>query len=185
MAEVTVDDFFWDTFFWKATVLLPPWIGFQSRRGPYASQDGAAASNGNIEVVFAPEGRDESPLLDSEIRLVRWAVENAPAMQRSLLDGLLQQYPSLRRTYAGSVEPEEMPPIGSVDEFRTLIGLSSINVHQLEKDGLPYVGFEFGCTWDGEHGLGVLMHGTRIVEIGGADTAILLWTARRDAEMST
>jgi hypothetical protein len=25
------------------------------------------------------------------------------------------------------------------------------------------------------------MHGTRIVKIGGADTAILLWRAKRDA----
>jgi len=40
----------------------------------------------------------------------------------------------------------------------------------VEKDGIPYVGFEFGCTWDEEHGLGVLMHGTRTVEIG--DTAM-------------
>ena len=66
--------------------------------------------------------------------------------------------------------------------MRALIGLSSINVHQVQKDGVPYVGFEFGCTWDEEHGLGVLMHGTRTVEIGGADTAITLWIAEKDAK---
>jgi hypothetical protein len=57
-----------------------------------------------------------------------------------------------------------------------------VNVHQVQKDGIPYVGFEFACTWDEEHGLGVLMHGTRTVEIGGADTAFLLWLAEVDAE---
>jgi hypothetical protein len=162
--------------------VLPSWRGFQSRRGPYGSLDGAPASDGSVKVVFAPEGRDEAPLADSEIRLVRWAVQHADAMQRSLLHGLLQQYPSLRQNYADFVEPDEMPPVETVDEFRTLIGLVSINVHQLEKGGVPYVGFELGCMWDNEHGLGVLMHGTRVVEIGGADTAILLWIARRDAE---
>jgi hypothetical protein len=53
------------------------------------------------------------------------------------------------------------------------------------KDGLPYVGYEFGRRWDGEHGLGVLMHGTRVVEVGGADTAMTLWIAKRDAGVET
>jgi hypothetical protein len=64
---------------------------------------------------------------------------------------------------------------------RPLIGLHALHVHPVEKDGLPYVGFELGCTWDHEHGLGVLMHGPRVVDIGGADTAFLLWIATRDA----
>ena len=106
-------------------------------------------------------------------------------MQRSLLTGLLEQYPSLRRKYAHFVQPAQMPAVRSTDDFRSLIGLHSLNVHQVEKDGLPYVGFELGCTWDDEHGLGVLMHGTRVVEIGGADTAILLWMAERDARVES
>ena len=53
------------------------------------------------------------------------------------------------------------------------------------KDGLPCFGYEFGCTWDGEHGLGVLMHGKRVVEVGGADTAFTLWIAKRDAGVET
>lgn len=47
---------------------------------------------------------------------------------------------------------------------------------------LPYFGITFRCTWDEEHGAGVLMHGTRVVEIGGVDTAILLWMAKENAE---
>jgi len=39
---------------------------------------------------------------------------------------------------------------------------------------LTYAGFEFGCTWDEEYGLGVLMHGTRTVEIGGADRNLVM-----------
>lgn len=75
-----------------------------------------------------------------------------------------------------------MPDIRTADDLHSLIGLSSVNVHQVQKDGIPYTGFEFSCTWDEEHGLGVLMHGTRTVQIGGADTAILLWIAEEDAQ---
>jgi len=74
-----------------------------------------------------------------------------------------------------------MPDIRSETNLRALIGLHTIYVHQISTNGLPYTGYEFGCTWDNEHGLGILMHGTRLVEIGGAETAFLLWIAKKDA----
>ncbi len=41
-------------------------------------------------------------------------------------------------------------------------------------------GYEFGCRWDDEHGLGAMTHAGRVVEVGGADTAILEWIATGD-----
>ncbi len=181
MSDITRADFVWDDYFWKASVRLPTWQGFQSRRGAYGSQDSDELSDGSVTLVFAPEGRDESPLLDSELQLVRWAVQHAPEMQRFLLKTLLSEYPAIQKKYRGFVEPEALPAVGSTHGFKSIIGLHGVNIHPLEHGGAPYVGFEFGCTWDGEHGLGVLMHGTRVVKIGGADTAILLWIAKRDA----
>jgi len=100
------------------------------------------------------------------------------------LNALFKRYPSLQEQYGYSKEEQAqfMPNVTSARDFRKLIGLHSVHIHQITKNGLPYVGFEFGCTWDEEHGLGVLMHGTRSVEVGGADTAILLWIAEKDAE---
>jgi hypothetical protein len=63
-----------------------------------------------------------------------------------------------------------------------LIGLSSVHVLSVAKDGIAYIGFEFGCTWDGEHGLGVMTHRDRVIEVGGADTSFLAWIAEQDAE---
>ena len=42
------------------------------------------------------------------------------------------------------------------------------------------MGNEFECKWDSEHGVGVLMHDNRMVEIGGADTSFTLWMAEQD-----
>jgi hypothetical protein len=77
-----------------------------------------------------------------------------------------------------------MPEVCSSDDFRTLIGLSGINIHQIMTGDAPYLGFEFGCRWDQEHGCGILMRGTRVVDVGGADTALLLWMAQQDFERS-
>jgi len=137
-------------------------------------------------IVFAPEGRGIEPLTDSEVALAVWAIENEASVAAALMESLLKEYPALQEQYGYSDEEkaEIMPDIKSADDLRNLIGLHSVNIHQIQKNGLPYMGFEFGCKWDEEHGLGVLMCGTRTVEIGGADTAILLWIAERDARKS-
>jgi hypothetical protein len=169
--------------FWTTTVLLPSWKGFQSRKGPYASQDSTIPSDGLIRIIFAPEGRGTEPLTDLEMSAVRWAIENEASLSKALLTSLINEYPKLQKQYgySGKEKVELMPDVKSVEDLRKLIGLSSVNVHQVQKDGIPYVGFEFGCIWDEESGLGILMHGTRTVEIGDADTAGLLWIAKEDA----
>jgi hypothetical protein len=181
MPKLTKTDFVCSGGLWVATTVLPAWQGFRNRRGPYGPPSTPSVSDGTAQVVFAPEGRDESPISEGEFELIDWAVRNAAEMLDSFLVGLLAEYRSLREDYAEFVEPGEMPIVESVECFKGLIGLHTLTVHPLSKDGLPYVGFILGCTWDREHGLGALMHGTRLVQIGGADTAILLWIAEDDA----
>jgi len=182
MPRFTLEDDTW----WTAVVLLPSWKGFQSRKGAYGSQDSVIASDGIVQIVFAPEGRGNAPLTYSEISSVRWVIDHEASISSVLLSSLLKEYPSLQEQYGYSGEEKMrlMPDIKSVEGFRDLIGLHAVNIHQVEKGGIPYVGFEFGCTWDEEQGLGILMHGTRTVEIGGADTAILLWIAKEDAGLN-
>jgi hypothetical protein len=172
-----------DDLWWTTRAELPSWKGFQSREGDYGTRDGALASDGVVSVVFAPEGRDNHPLTDAEISLVVWVIENEASLASTAISSLLQEYPSLQKLYgySGKEKADLMPDIKSADDLRGLIGLYAVNVHPVVKDGIPYVGFELGCNWDDEHGLGILVHGTRTVEIGGADTAILQWIAKKDA----
>lgn len=172
-----------DDTWWTARAVLPSWNGFQARQGSYGAQSSDEPSDGTVPIVFAPEGRDNAPLSDAEVASVAWVVENEAALSAALLTALLAAYPSLQDRYGYSVQEQAqcMPKVIDTEGFRDLIGLHSVNVHPLQVNGIPYVGFELGCTWDDEHGLGVLLHGTRVVKIGGADTAILLWIAERDA----
>jgi hypothetical protein len=168
---------------WTADALLPSWSGFQARSGAYGVQSSVEPSDGFVRIVFAPEGRGPEPLTVAEVASVYWVLENEATVSKALLSTLLAEYPSLQEQYGYSAEEQAqfMPKVTTIDGFRNLIGLHSVNVHTVRKDGVPYIGFELGCTWDDEHGLGVLMHGTRVVEVGGADTAILLWIAESDA----
>jgi hypothetical protein len=174
-----------DGQWWTTTAVFPSWKGFQSRHGDYGAQDNSVSSDGTVRILFAPEGRGNEPLTDAEVASVVWVLENEAAISKAVLSSIVKEYPRLKEDYDF---PEDMgdlmPDIESADELRSRIGLHTVHVHQLQKDGIPYIGFEFGCTWDEEHGLGVLMHGTRTVEVGLADTAILLWIAERHAEAS-
>lgn len=181
--EFVLEDGTW----WTTTAVLPSWSGFQRRDGPYGAASSTAPSSGEVKILFAPEGRGNEPLTANERSLVGWIVENEALVADALLKALWAKYPELQHLYA--CDEEEMakylPDVNDVQGFRHLIGLHCIHVHPLEADGMPYAGYELGCTWDAEHGLGVLMHGTKVLEIGGADTALLLWLAEQYAKGET
>lgn len=55
-----------------------------------------------------------------------------------------------------------------------------IYIHNIEKGGIPYIGYEFSCKWDEEHGVGILLHKKSKVSIGEGDTAVLSWLIEDD-----
>lgn len=79
----------------------------------------------------------------------------------------------------------KMPKTVTPEVLRNLVTLVMVHIHWTNKDGLAYVGYELSCTWDREHGVGVMTHGERVVTVGGADMAILGWVAERDAKRAT
>ena len=110
----------------------------------------------------------------------------------SVLQAIFDAYPAMRATYpyGQALAAEEMPPLDRPEQLRALIGLSIVHVLNVAKDGAAYVGFEFGCTWEDEHGLGVMTHLGRLVEIpllggekvGHADVSFEEWIAEEDAK---
>lgn len=173
-------------FSWRASCRLPSWSGYLDRSGAYGGPGNQELSDGTVEIVFAPEGRDNSPLQEDELLLVQWFLDNEARVSDAVKAAIFDVYPSLIAEYDLTAEEqaEVMPAVLERDGLQRLIGLYSVNVHQTRNGAEPYLGFEFGCTWDDEHGLGVLMHGNRVVEVGGADTAILLWMTEQDSQMA-
>ncbi len=113
---------------------------------------------------------------------MQWAIEHGDCVEQATAQAIFKMYPEWQSRFDEDEVSEFMPDIKTVADLKNLIGVTNINVHQISAAGLPYIGIEFGCKWDNEHGIGVLLHGTRVVDIGGADTAILLWMAKQDAK---
>lgn len=75
---------------------------------------------------------------------------------------------------------EFMPDVENIEQFKKLIGLSQIHIMNVNKDNIAYVGYEFGCSWDDEHGIGFMTHKDRVIDFGSADISFLTWAAEKD-----
>lgn len=136
------------------SVRMPAWAGFCI--GP-----GRKPSRGEV-LVAVRHGNGEA----------------VPEPQRAAYDLLLERERAIRDVILGAVAkryPESEP-------LRDHISLHEVIVHGVTRARMAYVGYVFGCTWDQEHALGVMMHRERVVAVGQADTAINGWVAERDAK---
>ncbi len=159
---------------WEGKTILPCWAGFQSRGAAYGSKDSKAVSNGAALINLTPPDGLQIPS-EVQCQAFSFQIEKGDEIVSSVLTALTDYYVKLRPKCAGYYDEETfgriMPLISSANDFKQLIGLSQIHVHPWLKNGVCYVGLELGCGWDEEHGLGVMLHGARVVEIGSADVS--------------
>jgi hypothetical protein len=62
-----------------------------------------------------------------------------------------------------------IPELSSRDGLKDVIRLNSVSVLDYPGIAMAVLGFCFSCTWDGEHGLGVLVRDGEVIEIGEND----------------
>jgi len=178
--------FQWNEFFWEADVNFSDWSGFQERNGPYGAISSDEPSNGTIKIVFAPEGRGDEELNSNEVELINWFIAHQNQVIESITNMLFSNYASIKDSCieeCGEEMAEYFPEVKDISDIKNIVGVVSVSIHQVSKDNIPYIGVEMGCNWEEEHGIGFLLHGNKIVEAGGADTAILLWMAEKHAKL--
>src|SRR5262249_46796113 len=156
----------WNGYSWSARVRLPSWAGFQSRGGSYGSIDSHEPSTGTVELSVGGEQANQSVppspemaaafgyLTEHEAEVAQVVIAAVADEARRLLDnGLVEDrhfQRSLKRAARGG------------GDLRKVVGLNAVHILGTSHDGVAYVGFELGCDWEEEHGLGVLTHRNRI-----------------------
>ena len=161
---------------YEGELILSSWAGFQSRQGIYATKDSKEVSNGLVKIFVEGKEVDYVKVTTVEqVNGVKYLVDNSDDVRDALLTGLLNELPELKNIYEDLI-----PEITKIEDFRNCIGLANIHIKSSDKDNFAYIGFELGCDWDEEHGVGVMMHKNRIVAIGQADTAFDDWVTFSD-----
>jgi hypothetical protein len=176
----------WDEYSWVGKVKLPSWAGFQARGGAYGSRSSKKRSDGTVRLDVAVEDDEaQTPPNAAQIAAMRHLLDNEKAVASAVLEAIFEMYPEAKAEYEagyGEEEDETLPTISDPKELRALMGLSTVHILDVKKGAAAYIGFEFGCAWEEEHGAGVMTHRGRVVEVGQADTAFLEWIAERDAK---
>ncbi len=111
-----------------------------------------------------------------------YILHNQRELLENILISLLSEYPNLQHEYGyddNNID-EYMPNVNNIYDFSKLMRPNRIYILDIEKNSYSYIGFSFLCSWDDEHGCGVMMHKNRVVKIGGADVAFLTWIAEED-----
>ncbi|MBE2318706.1 hypothetical protein DVA67_022200 [Solirubrobacter sp. CPCC 204708] len=163
-AALTADDFVIDYGMWTTRLPMTSWEA------------------AGMLVGYAPEGRSQAPLEPEEIARVQWVADHERELFDAVMAAVLAEYPALREEALAATDGEladELPVITRPEELRHVLALGNVYVHPL--DGGPFVGFSFASPIDDEHGVGVLVRGTQVVEVAQADVAFVKWMAERHA----
>lgn len=178
----------WDEYCWTGEIILPSWRGFQAPHTRRARSGPADPTTGAVCVRFDTDGAGNVPPTEAQIAAYRWLVAHETEVAAAVLNGIFAAYPRFREEYLDAYNLESEPEVAAVvpvldraEQLTGMMGLYAVFVLPLPNDGVGYVGFEFGCAWEREHGLGVLTNRNRVVEIGQADTAFDGNRAEEDA----
>lgn len=153
----------------EGIITLPCWAGF--RQG-----GDAEPSDGQVLLTVGGDNVDKK-IRPAHEAAYRFALERAARVQVVVLDALVAELPRLTAGFAAGTAPA-----ADLDALRDMVTLVGVHLHHAERGGVAYVGYELGCAWDREHGLGVMTHRERVVEVGQADTSLLGWIAEQDRD---
>ena len=110
---------------------------------------------------------------------LKYVIDNQETILSALLNELNNQYADLQNEYDYDDEEKAdfMPDVTKLSDFADLLSPMAIHILSVHKDGMPYIGYEFSCSWDREHALGFMMLKDNVVEMGGADCSFMSWIA--------
>ena len=171
----------WDGENWTTTVALPGWKSHLP-----------AKLARRVPVVFNPEGSEEEiEPTSAQLAAVELVVDQQAELLANVTRALRGYYTKMRpmMVKAASELPQffpnferAMPEAPDPATFARLHQLHTVYVQPTAVKKLAHVGFGFHAAWEVEHGVGVLVHGLDVREIGGTDSVILHWIAKRDAK---
>jgi hypothetical protein len=174
---------------WKATLAWPELARCWQRYGGDGMEIAAAPPRAQaqrpIALVAFPRHADfdrkrqaarrEGPYPEQLAALGRLNAEGAATADR-ILDAvhayfLDHDYDAVAEEAWNDEGKANLPRLKKREAIGETLELKEVQLHSKWRDGLSYVGLIFETRWDDGHGLGVLIHGDRIVQVGGSATA--------------
>lgn len=164
----------WRGFAWEAIVHLDSWRGFIpiEELCPWVTR--GILPDGDLHLYVSVSSADHgtpTPPSPEQVLSFQHLLDNQASLRDAALQAVFADYPRLRECYGDFVDEQVMPEISEPRGLMRLVRPGGIHVLAHPKEGFTRIGFGFSCSWDEEHGLGVLTHCGRIIATGCADEA--------------
>jgi hypothetical protein len=135
----------------------------------------AFAEPGEVPVILENDAGTGNAPGPAMIAAARWLIANDAAIERAIVATIVSSLPELTGMQDGMNEAWDAATV------RPRVRLLHMTLPDVAGEP-PYFGVEFACSWDAEHGYGIMFHGTDVVEWGGGDVPNLPWIAAQHAE---
>ncbi len=102
----------------------------------------------------------------------------------TIFNAVFENYSTWQEEY-GYDENEKamfMPDILNATDLKPSIYPEKVFIMDVEIEKMPFIGVQFKCKWDEEHGIGIMLYKDRVVKVGGDDMAFMTWVAEEDKE---
>ncbi|HEX8637846.1 MAG TPA: hypothetical protein VF692_07290, partial [Pyrinomonadaceae bacterium] len=152
----------------EARIVLEAWDGYLYKH----RENGKEITDGKIRLDFGGYNGDKSINWQAEINAYNHLLENQYEIRDSIIRSLIEKFDWLKETYDWD-QDDDVTPDAKVDfDFKGFIGPLSVSFDEESKDDIAYLEWHFQCEWDEEHGLAVITHQERVIDLDRGETDI-------------
>ena len=156
-----------------STVVLEAWDGYLVKRWENAK----TITDGTIKVYFGCNTRSTSEDWQTEVDTYRDLLQNQFAIRDSINQELISKFDWLKEEYY--LDPDDDPDVPNITaenkndfDLRPFIGPQTLSILEETKDNVAYIEWHLNCTWDPEHGISVITHKERVIDLDRGETDI-------------
>ncbi|MDQ4123500.1 MAG: hypothetical protein M3209_18850 [Acidobacteriota bacterium] len=151
----------------QAPIILEAWDGYLYERWA----NGKKITDKTIYLDFGVYNRDISVDWLPQINAYHHLIQNQYAIRDSIIRSLIDKFEWLKETYDWDQDDDFTPETKADFDFKPFIGPVGVSFHDEEsRNGISYLEWHFNCAWDEEHGLAVITHQERVIDLDRGET---------------
>lgn len=152
----------------EARIVLEAWDGYLYKHW----ENGKEITDGKVRLNFDCYRGNNPEDCRAEINAYNHLLKNQHEIRDSIIRTLIEKFNWLKKTYDWDQDDEITPETIADFDFKSFIGPLSVSFHEECKDDIAYLEWHFQCEWDEEHGLAVITHQERVIDLDRGETDI-------------
>ena len=158
----------------EARIVLEAWDGYLYKHW----ENGWEITDKKVTLYFACYRGNNAEDCQAEINAYNHLLKNQSEIRDSIVRTLREKFDWLKETYEWGEDDDVTPETKADFDFKPFIGPLSVSFHEESKDDIAYLEWHFQCEWDPEHGLAVITHQDRVIDLDRGETDI--WKIYKD-----